>query len=138
MTLKQISVFLENTKGRLAEVTDLLGRGGINLRALTVADTKDFGILRLVVDNPDKALELLGKGGFTAKVTEVIGIEVDDSPGGLAAVLNLLSKEEVNLEYIYSSLENSSSKAVIIFRIENIEEGLKIIERKGIKTISHF
>ena len=138
MTLKQISVFLENTKGRLAEVTDLLGREGINLRALTLADTKDFGILRLVVDDPEKALSLLGKAGFTAKVTEVIGIEVDDSPGGLAAVLNLLKAEEVNIEYIYSSLENSKKKAVIIFRIEDTEEGLKIIARKGIKTISHF
>jgi len=138
MTLKQISVFLENTKGRLAEVTDLLGREGINLRALTLADTKDFGILRLVVDDPEKALSLLAKAGFTAKVTEVIGIEVDDNPGGLASVLNLLKVEEVNIEYIYSSLENSKKKAVIIFRIEDTEEGLKIIARKGIKTISHF
>lgn len=138
MPVKQISVFLENTKGRLAEVTRILGENGINLRAVSLADTKDFGILRMVVDDSEKALAVLERESFTAKVNEVLAVEVDDKPGGLARILEVFSLNNVNIEYIYSSLENNKSKAVIIFRVEDTKQGVRIIEEQGLTKVSRF
>ncbi len=138
MKVKQISVFLENTTGRLAEVTKVLGTGDINLRAISIADTADFGILRLIVDTPAKTMELLKKAGFTAKITEVIGVIVNDKPGGLMKVMDIFNAEGVNIEYLYSSLINEDGDAVIIFRVEDIDHGLKIVEQAGLKAISAF
>ncbi len=138
MKVKQISVFLENTTGRLAEVTKVLGTGNINLRAISIADTADFGILRLIVDTPAKTMELLKKAGFTAKITEVIGVIVNDKPGGLMKVMDIFNAEGVNIEYLYSSLINEDGDAVIIFRVEDIDHGLKIVEQAGLKAISAF
>ncbi len=138
MKVKQISVFLENTTGRLAEVTKVLGTGNINLRAISIADTADFGILRLVVDTPVKTMELLKEAGFTAKITEVIGVIVNDKPGGLMKVMDIFNAEGVNIEYLYSSLINEDGDAVIIFRVEDIDHGLKIVEQAGLKAISAF
>ena len=100
MALNQISVFMENKTGRLAEVTDVLGQGGINLRAISIADTADFGICRLIVNNPEKTLELLEKNGFTAKVSTVLGVEVEDRPNGLAEILKVFQDNNVNIEYL--------------------------------------
>jgi hypothetical protein len=136
--MKQISVFLENTKGRLAEVTGILGRSGINLRALTVADTADFGIVRMVVNDPKHARAVLEDAGFTVKETEVIGVEVEDRPGGLAAAFDLFAARGVNIEYVYTSLENSKNKAVVVFKVENLEHTLAIIKENGIPTVSGF
>ncbi len=138
MKVKQISVFLENTTGRLAEVTKVLGTGNINLRAISIADTADFGILRLIVDTPDKTMTLLKEAGFTAKITEVIGVIVDDKPGGLMKIMDIFNAEGVNIEYLYSSLINEGGDAVIIFRVEDIDHGLKIVEKAGLKAISAF
>ncbi|RKX93831.1 MAG: amino acid-binding protein [Spirochaetes bacterium] len=138
MKVKQISVFLENTTGRLAEVTRVLGTGNINLRAISIADTADFGILRLIVDTPEKTMELLKKAGFTAKITEVIGVLVNDKPGGLMKIMDIFNKEGVNIEYLYSSLINEEGDAVIIFRVEDIDHGLGIVEKAGLKAISAF
>ncbi len=134
MTIKQISVFLENTSGRLAEVTNILGVNGVNLRAITIADTADFGILRLIVDDVHKALATLEEAGFTAKVTEVIGVEVEDKPGGLAHVMEIFEKNKVNIEYLYATLEKKQDKAVVIFRVEDIQLGLKILEENDLKN----
>ena len=136
--MKQISVILENTKGRLAEVTGLLGKNGINLRALSVADTADFGIVRMVMDDPGKARSVLEKGGFTVKETEVIGVEVEDRPGGLARAFELFAAQGVNIEYVYTSLENSKSKAVVIFKVENLDHTLSIIREHGIPVVTGF
>ena len=138
MKVKQISVFLENKNGRLAEVTNLLSKGGINLRAATIADTADFGILRIVCDKPDQALQILRENKFTARETDVIGIKVKDEPGALASILNIFEKNHVNIEYLYSAIMQESEKAVVIFRVENIDHGIKIIEKEGIETISAF
>jgi hypothetical protein len=138
MTVKQISVFLENTAGRLGEVTSLLGEGGVNLRAITIADTADFGILRLIVDDHEKALNLFKDGGFTAKVTEVLAIEVDDEPGGLARVMTIFEDNNVNIEYLYATLEKSADKAVVIFRVEDIDSALSLIKDHGLKMVSGF
>jgi hypothetical protein len=138
MTVKQISVFLENTAGRLGEVTSLLGEGGVNLRAITIADTADFGILRLIVDDHEKALKLFKDGGFTAKVTEVLAIEVADEPGGLARVMKIFEDNNVNIEYLYATLEKSADKAVVIFRVEDIDSALKLIEDHNLTMVSGF
>jgi len=138
MKVKQISVFLENTTGRLAEVTQVLGKGTINLRAISIADTADFGILRLIVDAPKKTMELLKEAGFTAKITEVIGVRIDDKPGGLMKIMDIFNAEGVNIEYLYSSLISEDGDAVIIFRVEDIDHGLKIIKTAGLKAISAF
>jgi len=136
MTIDQISVFLENKSGRLADVTKALSDGGINLRAMTIADTADFGILRLIVSDPDKAGEILEKHGFTVRITKVLGIEIDDKPGGLHKVMEIFKNNGVNIEYLYASLENKNNKAVVIFKVEDIELGLKIVERNSLVAVS--
>lgn len=138
MAVKQISVFVENTAGRIAEVTRLMAENGVNLRAISVADTADFGILRLIVDNYDQAVDAFKNNGFTAKMTEVIGVEVPDTPGGLAEVLDLFDREKVNIEYLYSSLEQNVNRAIVIFKVSDVEHGLKICAQNNINTISQF
>lgn len=99
---KQISVFLENKAGRLAHVTRVLGEAGINIRALSIADTSDFGILRIIVNDPEKAYRILKEADFTVSETEVIAVQVPDSPGGLATVLEQMSDADLNIEYLYA------------------------------------
>src|SRR5512141_2329094 len=122
MKVEQISVFLENKAGRLAEVTRVLGEAGINIRALSLADTTDFGILRLIVDQYDKAREILKDKGFTVGKTEVVAVEVPDRPGGLGLVLQILATAGVNVEYMYAFVQHSGKNAVIIFRFDNLEQ----------------
>jgi len=138
MTIKQISVFLENTSGRLGEVTKILGEGNINLRAITIADTADFGILRLIVDDVEKALKVLEGAGFTAKVTDVIGVEVADKPLGLARVMEIFEENNINIEYLYATLERNKENAIVIFRVEDVNRGLKILSDNSINTVSKF
>ena len=138
MTIKQISVFLENVSGRLAEVTKILSDGGVNLRAITIADTADFGILRIVCDNPHKALEVLEKNDFTARETEVLAVEVDDKPGGLSQVMDIFYKNGVNIEYLYTSLEKNRDRAAVIFKVEDVELGQRIIKENGLTAITTF
>ena len=138
MAVKQISIFLENKSGRLAEVTKLLGDGGINLRAMTIADTADFGILRLIADNTERALKILEDGGFTARVTEVLGVEVPDKPGGLASVMDVFAKNGVTIEYLYVSLEKNENNAIVIFKVGNIQKGMKALQENNFKMISFW
>ena len=136
MTIKQISVFLENVTGRLAEVTKILRDNDINLRAITIADTADFGILRIVSDNPDKTLNTLEQHGFTARATDVLAVEVEDKPGGLSRVMDIFYKNNVNIEYLYASLEKNRDNAVVIFKVDDVEHGLKIIIENGLTDVS--
>ena len=136
MKVEQISVFLENKAGRLAEVTKVLGDGGINIRALSLADTTDFGILRLIVDQYDKAREILKQHGFTVGKTEVVAIEVPDRPGGLAWVLQILSDSDVNVEYMYAFVQHSGKNAVIIFRFDNLERAIELLQQQGVRIYS--
>jgi len=138
MALKQISVFLENKSGRLAEVSALISDAGINFRAISIADTADFGILRMIVDKPDDALKLLEGNGFTARENLVLGVEVEDHPGGMAGVMKLFDENDVNIEYLYSSLESGTENAVIIFKVEDVQHGIKILEKYNVSRISHF
>ena len=136
MKVEQISVFLENKAGRLAEVTKVLGEGGINIRALSLADTTDFGILRLIVDQYDKARDILKQHGFTVGKTEVVAIEVPDRPGGLAWVLQILSDSDVNVEYMYAFVQHSGENAVIIFRFDNLERAIELLKQQGVRIYS--
>ena len=135
MKVKQLSVFMENRAGRLAEVVRLLGVAGINIRALSLADTSDFGILRLIVNNVDKAVKVLRDSNHTVSLTDVVAVEVPDEPGGLARVMDPLSEAGVNVEYMYAFVEKATDKAVVIFRFESIEAALKALAKAGISVL---
>ena len=136
MPVKQISIFLENKAGRLAEVTAILGRENINIRALSIADTTDFGILRLIVNRPEEAGRVLRKEGFMVSETEVLAVEVPDRPGGLAGVLSILSEAGVNIEYLYAFIEKSSADALVIFRVENSSLAAEALQKRAVKVLS--
>ena len=136
MSVKQISVFLENSKGRLAEVTRTLSKEKINIRALSLADTADFGVLRIIVDNPERCLSALKAKGFVAQVTEVIAVEVEDKPGGLARILEVLDRDNVNVEYMYAYVEKTRDNAIVICKIDDRERALQVLEKHGIATLN--
>jgi len=138
MDIKQIFVFLENKAGRLGEVTRALAQAQINIRALSIADTADFGILRLIVDKEAEAIKALNNAGFTTRVTEVVAVEIDDKPGGLARVMELFQKKNINIEYLYASLEGKEGKAVVIFKLEDHQKGLQIIKENDIPLVTSF
>ncbi|MBP7831000.1 MAG: ACT domain-containing protein [Kiritimatiellae bacterium] len=135
MKVKQLSIFMENRAGRLAEIMQSLGDAGINIRALSLADTSDFGILRLIVSQVDKAMDVLRAAGHTVSLTEVVAVEVPDRPGGLASVLTPLRQAGVNVEYMYAFVEKATDKAVVIFRFEDIEAALKVLAKAGISVL---
>ncbi len=135
MKLEQISIFLENKSGRLAEVTRILAEAGINIRALSLADTADFGILRLIVNDTDRAKEVLKKNGFTVGKTEVLGVEVPDRPGGLAGILEILAREDINVEYMYAFVQKSADSAIIIFRFDELDRAIEALTRGGVRIL---
>ena len=135
MRAEQISVFLENKAGRLCEVTGVLAAAQVNIRALALADTSDFGVLRLIVDQTEKAKEALKKAGFTVGKTSVLAVEVPDRPGGLYEILNLLQTSNINVEYMYAFVQQSGSNAVMIFRFDNTDEALRVIQENGLRVI---
>jgi hypothetical protein len=135
MKVEQISIFIENKSGRLAEITGILGENGINIRALSLADTSDFGILRLIVDDSKKALQVLKEQRFTVSITHVIGVEVSDSPGGLTSILQILDNNNVNVEYMYAFVERSGDNAVIIFRFDDVDEAIDALTKNGVKIL---
>jgi hypothetical protein len=134
MTVDQISVFIENKPGTLAELTGIVGDAGIDLRALSLADTADFGVLRLIVDDPDKAHKLLSAAGFAVSITRVLAVPITDAPGGLAKALRILADEKVSVEYAYAFITRKQGKAYVVLRVENNETALGILTRKGIIT----
>jgi hypothetical protein len=138
MGIKQISVFLENNAGRLGEVTRVLAVASINIRAISIADTADFGILRLIVNKWEDAVKALNGSGFTTRVSDVVAGESEDNPGSLAAVMELFGKTMVNIEYLYASLEGKTGKAVVIFKLEDHQKGLQIIKENGLTMVESF
>ncbi len=131
MRVEQIAVFLENKSGRLAEITRILAENDINIRALSVADTADFGILRLIVDKVDRAKEALRDGGFTVGKTDVVAVEVPDRSGGLASVLKVVTVAGLNVEYMYAFVNKSGSNAVLIFRFDDMDKAIEILEQSN-------
>jgi len=136
MKAEQISVFLENKSGRLAEVMRVLGAAQVNIRALSIADTSDFGILRIIVNDKEKALAVLKANNFTVSKTEVIAVEVPDTPGGLSKILDLLDSQKVNVEYMYAFIERHSENALIIFRFDENDRAIEVLQKAGITILS--
>ncbi len=132
MTLQQISVFLENRPGRLAYVTRVLAEAGLSIRAVSISDTIDFGVLRLVLDDPDRGLEVLKRAGLMASATEVLGVEIPDLPGGLCGVLEVL--KDVNIEYMYSFLGKPSA-AWVLFRVEDLEKTARLLQEAQVPLV---
>lgn len=136
MKVNQLSVFIENKSGRLADVTRALEIGGINIRALSIADTIDYGLLRLIVNDPVAAKAALVNSGFTVTLTEVLAIEVPDKPGGLAGIIDIFADSGVNIEYMYAFVGTSGENAIVIFRIERIDEAIPILQSKGVRILT--
>ena len=135
MSVKQISVFIENTPGRLAHFTKLLGDSRIDLVSLSVADTTHFGILRGIVADYDKAVALISQNGYTVKLTDVLAVSVPDQPGGLAGVLEALANSDVGVEYLYSFVRRAGDHALIIFRVDMLPEAEKVLREDGLMVV---
>ncbi len=133
MALKQISVFLENKQGTLATATKVLAENGVDLIALSIADTEDFGIMRCIVQDPEKAYQLLSNQGFATKLTEVIAVEVPDRPGGLAEVLAALDENDISVEYLYSFVRTPNENALILFRVDDNEKCIAVLKEHAVR-----
>jgi hypothetical protein len=136
MNIKQIAVFLENKKGRLADVAKALSAAAVNIRALSLAETTDFGILRLIVNDADRAVAELKKSGFVAQVTEVIAVEVEDKPGGLARILDVFETNDINIEYMYAFVEKRVANAIVIFKIDDHAKAHQALKAAGIAVVT--
>lgn len=136
MKVSQITVFLENKRGRLADVTETLAKAGVNIRAASIADTIDYGLLRLIVSDPVLARQALSKSGYTASETEVLAVEVSDQPGGLAQIIRFLADFEVNIEYLYAFVGKSGDNAIVVLRSEDAENARRVLENNGVKLLS--
>jgi len=132
MLVKQISVFIENKAGRLADVATCLANEGIDTRALSLADTTNFGVLRLIVDQPEKALEVLRDCNFAVSITDVISVLVPDVPGGLAEVLKIFNERNLDIEYMYAFIGKESGKAIVILRVDKPEEAIEKLKDTNI------
>jgi len=135
MKVEQISVFLENRTGRLSDVTKTLEQNGINIRALSLADTSDFGILRLIVSDNEKAKTSLKEAGFTVGRTTVVPVEVQDQPGGLHKILEILSSNDINVEYMYAFVQQSGKNAVLIFRFDRTDQAIELLQENNVKVL---
>ena len=135
MFIKQLSIFVENKPGRLAEITSVLEKNNIDIRALSIADTKDFGILRLIVNNPDVAESALKQAGYTVSLTQVIAIGISDKPGGLAKAMAVLYSNHIGVEYMYAFLSKSDDTAFVILRVENNEKAIEVLQNSGLQIL---
>ncbi len=136
MYITQISVFLENKKGRIKEITQTLSDANLNIRALSIAETKDFGVVRMILNQPEEAYKVLKNQGLVVRKTDVLAIEVEDQPGGLNGVLSVLEDNNINVEYLYSFVEKATEKALMVMRFENIAQALKILQAKNISLVA--
>jgi len=136
MTIEQLSVFVENKPGRLVEALDALAGADVDLRALSLADTADFGILRVIVDKPSQALKILQDAGYLVKTSEVIAVIVGDKPGGLADVMRVLANAGVDVEYTYAFVAHSHDKAYVILRVNDNSAAIKALADNGISLLS--
>lgn len=135
MQIKQLSVFVENTQGRLADITAKLAEANIDIRALSLADTTDFGILRLIVDKPEEAVLILKESGLTVSLTNVIAIGIDDTPGGFAKAVRVLANSDISIEYLYAFVSRSDNLAYVILRVEDNDKAVKVLTDGGIPVV---
>lgn len=136
MKVEQLSIFIENKAGRLASVTSVLAESGVNLRALSLADTSDFGILRLIVDDTEKAKNLLKEAGFTVGITHVVAVEVEDRPGGLDRIMQIIREKGVNVEYMYAFVQRGGGNATMIFRFNRTDMAIEALKESNIPILS--
>jgi len=136
MKVSQLSVFIENKSGRLADVTRALADADINIRALSIADTIDYGLLRLIVNDPVAARNALSGAGFTVTLTDVLAIVVPDKPGGLAGIIDILAGAGINIEYMYAFVGTSGENAIVVFRIERLDEAISTLQQKGVRIMT--
>ena len=135
MTVKQISVFVENKAGKLAEFTKVLGKYNINMRALSLADTRDFGILRLIVDDPYTTSCVLRDENYVFSITKVLAVAVPDEPGSLNRILAILGENGINIEYTYAFNHKSQGMACMIFRVEDNDKAVEVLKKEGVRVI---
>ena len=136
MQIKQLSIFVENKEGRLAEITQSLAENEVDIRALSLADTTDFGILRIIVNNPDVAVKALRDKGMTVSLTNVIAIGIADKPGGFAQAVKVLSGADISIEYLYAFVSRSGSTAYVILRVENNEKAIEVLKNAGFTILT--
>jgi hypothetical protein len=135
MKINQISVFLENKEGRIYEVCELLGAHDINIDALNIAESEGFGVLRMIVNKPKAAMAVLKEKGFSANQTDILAVEVEDRPGGLADVLRVISTNQLNVEYMYGFTLRKSDRALMVFRFDDPEKAAKTLQANQIRII---
>jgi len=135
MKIMQLSVFLENRKGRLYDVCSLLGDNNINILALTIAETENFGVLRIVVNKPEEALRLLKEKSFAADIANVVIVEVADKPGGLASVLKVLNDSNINIEYMHAMVTRKEHHALMVFRFDDPDSAITVLQKNGIAIV---
>lgn len=135
MAIKQLSIFVENKEGKLVTITDSIANAGIDIRALSVADTQDFGIFRLIVTDPEKAKEALESSGCFVSITQVVGVSIPDEPGSLAKIVNILARYNINIEYMYAFITISGKEASVVLRVADNEAAEKILTENGVKLL---
>jgi len=135
MLIKQLSVFVENKKGRMAEITQAIADAGVDIRALSIADTSDFGILRLIVNKPDDAIKALKEAGLTVSLTDVIAVGVEDKPGAFAKAVKVLSDNNLSIEYMYAFISRSNDQAFVILRVEDPQSAVAALQKKGFEIL---
>ena len=136
MAIKQITVFVQNKKGTVVSVTDVLSKNDVNLRALSIAETEDFGILRLIVNDEKKAETVLQENGYLIKVIDVLGVKIGDAPGKLTAALDVLDKANINVEYLYAFMARTEKHAYVVLRVEEMAEAEAALTNAGFKMIT--
>lgn len=135
MKIKQLSIFLQNRMGSLSKPLEVLSEADVNIRAMCMADTSEFGILRLVVDDPERGKEALEENSFLVKITEIIGVEMNDTPGGLTSVLKVIKENEIDLEYLYAFTHEKEGKAILLLHADKLEELIDALKEKDIVIV---
>lgn len=136
MIIKQLSIFVENKKGRLAEITKAIAAADVDIRALSIADTTDFGILRIIVNKPDEAAAVLKEKGITVSVTNVIAVGINDTPGAFSVPMQILADADIDVEYMYAFITRKSEKAYVILRVADNDAAAKVLMDKGVEILS--
>ena len=134
MSLKQLTIFVENKKGALVNITKTLADNNVNLRALSIADTQDYGILRIIVDNPDEAIVTIKKHGYVCTVNNVLGVSISDTPGSFSKVLEILAENDIFVEYVYAFNSQTEGNAYMVFRVNDNAKAKEALEAKGVKV----
>ncbi|WP_407374612.1 acetolactate synthase [Methanobrevibacter sp.] len=136
MKIKQLSIFLQNRMGSLSKPLEVLSDADVNIRAMCMADTSEFGILRLVVDDPEKGKDALEENNFLVKITEIIGVEMNDAPGGLTSILNVIKNNNIDLEYLYAFTHDKINKAILLLHTEQLDELISTLQSNDIVIVS--